>query len=235
MDFSRRILVEERMDAEITDYAEYARCLRDLSRVNVVTLTHRTTLSWLAERTRELKPRDTFSLLDVAFGRGDGLRAVARWAEKRGFTARLAGVDLNPQAARAAREATPPELAIEYHTGDLFDFAPAEPFDYVVSSEFAHHLTDDGVVAFVRWMERTARKGWFVCDLHRHQFAYYGFPLLARAMFWHPVVRGDGQISIGRSFRAAEWRALLERAGVPEAHVGWRFPFRYCVARNKAA
>jgi hypothetical protein len=82
-------------------------------------------------------------------------------------------------------------------------------------------------------MEDEAGRGWLVNDLHRHRFAYSGYPLLCRIMGWHRIVREDGQLSIARSFRPAEWRAILEDAGIPRnaARVVRRFPFRLCVER----
>jgi len=41
MTLSSRVLATERMDAGCVDFAEYRRCLRDLTRVNRLTLTHR--------------------------------------------------------------------------------------------------------------------------------------------------------------------------------------------------
>ena len=43
----------------------------------------------------------------------------------------------------------------------------------------AVHFTDGQVVMFIRWLEQRARRGWFIGDLHRHWFPYYGFGLLA--------------------------------------------------------
>ena len=91
---------------------------------------------------------------------------------------------------------------IAYHTADVFDFHPEPTPDFVVSSQFTHHLADADVVRLLAWADRTARRGWFIADLHRHAFAYYGFPLLARIAGWHPIVRRDGQTSIARSFAA---------------------------------
>ena len=44
-----------------------------------------------------------FRLLDVGFGHGDMLRAIARWARRRGIAVDLVGVDLNPKSEAAAR------------------------------------------------------------------------------------------------------------------------------------
>jgi hypothetical protein len=72
-----------------------------------------------------------------------------------------------------------------------------------------------------------------VNDLHRHRLAHFGYPVLARALGVHPIVRQDGTLSIARSFRADDWRHILRNAGVSEgqAKVKRYFPFRLCVER----
>jgi len=223
MTLAHRSTQPERMDTDCADFDDYRTCLRDLSRVNVVTLTHRPMLAWLA---RHAKPG--FSLLDIACGHGDALRKIRR----RFPGASLTGIDLNPWATKAATSATDPAASIDFINGDAFAYKPARPFDFIITSQFTHHLTDDQVVDFLRWLQENAAAGWFISDLHRHVFPYYGFPLLARLLFWHRFVREDGQISIARSFIRAEWETLLQRAGITEqqATINWYVPFRLCVA-----
>jgi len=227
-DLSVRWRQDEQMDAVDLDPAIYARVLADLSRVNRWTLTARPTLLFLERATPGLK---SFSLLDVGFGHGDMLRAIARWAKRRGVVARLVGVDLNERSAAIAREATPASLAIDYRTGDYRD--QPEDFDFVVSSQVTHHMTDAQLREFLRFMEDNARRGWLISDLHRHGFAHAGFPLLARLMGVHPIVREDGKLSIARSFRPGEWPKILAAAGVmvDGIRIVRRFPFRLCVER----
>lgn len=219
---------DEQMDAADLDPAIYRAVLTDLARVNRWTLAARPTIDFVA---RAIGDRTTFSLLDVGFGDGDMLRTIARWAEKRGVTARLTGVDLNPASAPVARSATPGAFAIDYVTGDYLDLVD-QGFDLIISSLVAHHMTRAQLLTFLRTMETGARRGWMINDLHRHRFAYLGFPVLARLMGWHRIVREDGQLSIARSFRPPEWPPLLTEAGIgPEARVRRRFPFRICVER----
>jgi SAM-dependent methyltransferase len=221
------------MDAGCVDFAEYRRCLRDLTRVNRLTLTHRPMLTWLARETLGL---DAFSLLDVGSGQGDALRLVQRRAEKRGQSVRLVGVDLHPWSTMAARLATPPALPITFVTSDIFRYVPDQPVDFIISAQFTHHLDDEEIVRFIRWMETHARRGWFIGDLRRHILPYRGFPLLARAAGWHRFVRDDGRISIGRGFVTADWQRLLTRAGITTqaASIRQHVPFRLCVSRRCA-
>lgn len=222
-----RRITTELMDDPALPEATYHAVLADLAQVNTVTMAARPTLAFL---TRATRGESGFSLLDVGFGHGDMLRRVARWAEHRGLAARLVGVDLNPRSEAAARAATDPALPITYVTGDYADLA-GEGFDFVISSLVAHHMSEEELSSFLAFMEDHARRGWLVNDLHRHGFAYVGYPLLARLFGWHPIVRADGQTSIARAFRPAEWEQRLAAAGIATARVERWFPFRLCVSR----
>ena len=232
MNFSARSAATELMDTEIVDAEDFGRCLSDLATVNRLTLAARPTLAWLRQATRDLPRGTPLAILDVASGHGDMLRAIRRWGDRRGLVLRLDGVDLNPYSAVAATAATPDGMEIRFHTADVFTYAPAEPTDFVISSLFTHHLADADIVRFLRWMEATARRGWFVNDLHRHPISYHAFRLMSAVAGWHRFVQHDGPVSIARSFRRADWQGLLAAAGVPGA-VRWHVPFRFCVERVK--
>ncbi|MDJ0276819.1 methyltransferase domain-containing protein [Sphingomonas sp. 2R-10] len=224
-----RVDAEELMDDPSLAPETYAAVLRDLARVNTVTLAARPTLAFL---TRIAWRGDRLKLLDVGYGDGDMLRRIARWAARRGVEAELVGIDLNPRSEAIARADTPGDLPITYRTGDYADLA-GEGWDAVVSSLVAHHMTRAQLVAFVAFMERESARGWFVNDLHRHRFAHRGYPLLATLARWHPIVRADGTLSIARSYRPDDWPPILTEAGVREAKVQRHFPFRLCVERRR--
>ncbi|MGC5798938.1 methyltransferase domain-containing protein [Sphingomonas sp. NFX23] len=224
MSLAVRSQAEELMDADDLDAATYADVVGDLATVNTVTMARRPTLDFLARATAG---RKSFRLLDVGFGDGDMLRRIANWAKAKGIEAELVGVDLNPRSEQAARAHGGD---IRYVTGDYADLA-GEPWDVIVSSLVAHHMSHDQLIAFLRFMEGHASAGWFVNDLHRHGFAHWGFPVLATIARWHPIVRHDGTLSIARSYRPDEWPPLLAEAGITEAKVRRVFPFRLCVER----
>ena len=224
---AERLDADELMDDPALDAATYHEVLDDLARVNRLTMAYRPTLAFLG---RALTGRKRFRLLDVGFGDGDMLRRIARWAADKGVDADLTGIDLNPRSKAAAEAKAEPGAPILYLAGDYASLA-GERFDCVISSLVAHHMSADQLSAFLRFMEREAAAGWFVNDLHRHWFAYTGWPVLASVMGWHRIVRLDGHTSIARAFRPAEWRAVLAREGLASARVQRWFPFRLCVER----
>lgn len=224
LDFSRRADLPELMDEERLDPAIYAAVIADLARVNSITRARPPTLAWLKRQTADL---ERFSVLDVGFGHGDMLRAIAAWAQGAGKRVRLVGIDLNPRSAPVARAASDPALNIDYRTGaaEGIEFQP----DFIISSLVAHHMHDVELASFIRWMEGVSRRGWLINDLHRHPIAWAGFRVLAAVLRWHPIVAHDGALSVRRAFTRADWALLLERARV-QARVRWHVPFRWTVA-----
>ena len=235
IDFSRRSDDAELMDDPNTDYETFRACLADLAVVNRVTLAHRPTLTFLSN----LAKRDFWrcdrpvQVVDLGSGYGDTLRAIDRWAARRGLPFTGVGVDLNPWSARAAAEATPPGRPLRWVAADAFcDDAPA---DIIISSLFTHHLPDQAVVHLMRHMEARATTGWFINDLHRHPLPHAAFTLLSRLMRWHFFVRHDGPVSIRRAFTPADWAKLVADAGLAASaiRIARRFPYRVCVTRMK--
>ena len=102
----------------------------------------------------------------------------------------------------------------------------------MVRSQFAHHLGAPDIIRLLRWCEAHAARGWHIADLHRHAFAYHGYPLLARLMSWHRIVREDGALSIARGFKRQEWEAMLAEAGLG-ARIAWHPMFRFGIGRLK--
>ncbi len=255
-DFSRRNALVEMMDVD-SDYATFRACLVDLAQVNWLTLGYWPTLRFLNRLARAGRlPRDrVITVVDVGSGYGDMLRIIDRWAARHGLRLDLTGVDLTPQAARAAAEVTPSKHVpakwlpvrrqghaptyeprpIRYVTADILDYRPATPIDVVISSIFTHHLDDAALTRFVAWMEATAAIGWFVNDLHRHPLPYHLLRWSAWALRFHEFVQHDGPISILRAFVPADWQRILAAAGIAPgaAAVRHRFPFRLCVERVK--
>ncbi len=216
-------------------YEELRGCLHDIARVNRLTFAYWPTFSWMAGLIAAHPPSEPLRVVDVGCGDGDMLRRIDTWAAKRGVPVALTGIDLNPDAIRAAREATPPTQQIEWIVGDALANAAMGDIDVVISSLLTHHLTDSQIVQFLQWTERATRRGWFVNDLHRKPVPYHLFRLWVRFTNWHPFVKNDGAVSIRRSFVAEDWKRLCAAAELDAKTVSIKEyrPARLCVGRIK--
>jgi hypothetical protein len=89
-------------------------------------------------------------------------------------------------------------------------------------------------------MDNHALRGWFINDLHRHRVPYLFIKYVLSLVPANKTTRNDGPVSVARAFTAADWRRVLQQAGIPPAEyrIRWFFPFRYGIARwnpDKAA
>ena len=231
LDFAQRSGEPELMDSGQIDYPEFEACLRDLARVNAWTLAYRPTLTWFSRLVERSSPAQGFRVLDVGCGYGDMLRRIAGWARRRSVPVELVGIDRNPWARRIAEAKTPESMPIRYETADLFDYRSDRPFDVVISSLFAHHLDNNELVDFLVWMNRTAARGWFVNDLHRHRLPYRFIKVAFPALRLNRLVVHDGPVSVSRAFTREDWLTLLDLAGIRREQVTVErfFPFRFGV------
>ncbi|MDY6983476.1 MAG: methyltransferase domain-containing protein [Pseudomonadota bacterium] len=231
-DFRQRSGQAELMDEANLSFAEFDHCLRELETINVLTLAYRPTLQWLEGW---LARREPLRILDAGSGGGDMLRRVLAMTRRlrAGDTSsvELTGVDLNPWAKQSAELHA--QSPIRHVTGSIFDFAAEPAPDLIICSLFTHHLDDAQVVNFLRWIDARAQRGWFINDLHRHALPYYFIKYATRLCSRNRLIRHDAAVSVARAFTAADWRRLLERAGIAHARLQWHFPFRLCVSCNK--
>ncbi|MGG5819690.1 methyltransferase domain-containing protein [Falsiroseomonas sp. HW251] len=218
-------MAEEIMDDPGQSEADFSAALDGLETLNRITFAH-VPLTRFLDRLVAEQGLSSLSLLDVGAGGGDALRAVARWGAKRGVAVDLWGLDRSPWAERHARTRGTPGGWI---TCDLFDLPPDRRFDVVCCGLFAHHLPDDLLVRFLRWLPRHTIRRWLILDLHRHWIPWAAVWAGTRLMRMHPMVIHDGPVSINRGFTRADWTRLVAEAGV-EAETGWVLPFRWAVS-----
>lgn len=198
-----RVLKPEILDTLPPEEARES--LADLVRINKYWGGH-STLRDLVDRV--IPPGEPFTLLDVGAASGDMGRCLREWRTQVQVTS-LDYIESHLEACAAPRV-----------VGDAFalPFAPRS-FDYVFSSLFLHHFTDDQVVELLAGFGQVARKQVLVIDLWRHPVPYY-FISRTRWLFgWHPVTVNDGAISVEAAFRPQELTDLARRAGLatPEA------------------
>jgi SAM-dependent methyltransferase len=234
LDFSRRAVLQELMD-EPSGRDVLRACLRDLARVNRWFLGYRPVLDFV-ESTSWPARSGPLRIVDVGCGYGDGLRRIERWACESGVAVELTGLDMNPDTIAIAAEGDASESRIRWVHANVFDYKMARQAHLIVSSLFTHHLRDEGVVHFLRWMEENAELGWFVNDLSRAPVPYHLFRWFSKAAGLHPFVKHDGPVSFLRAFVADDWRTYCAAAGLAgnEFEILNYKPARLCVSRRKS-
>ncbi|MBF9238619.1 methyltransferase domain-containing protein [Hymenobacter sp. BT683] len=183
---------------------------------------------------KRLKPRfpsgRPLRLADLGSGGGDTLRHIAQWARKNRVSAELTGIDANQFMLDYAMAKSLGYPEITYRQFDIF--APefqAQPYDVLTCSLFCHHFTDDELVALLQQWQQQAQVAVVINDLHRHWLAYHSIKWLTRLLGGSYLVQHDAPLSVARAFRRADWVALLQRAGIVNYALRWRWAFRWQV------
>jgi 2-polyprenyl-3-methyl-5-hydroxy-6-metoxy-1,4-benzoquinol methylase len=199
--FNGRVLKPEILDTLPPEEARGS--LADLARINKHWGGHST----LRKLIDDVIPRDqAFTFLDVGSASGDMARCLREWRPQAQVTC-LDYIESHLEGCTGARVA-----------GDAFALPfRARSFDYVFSSLFLHHFTDEQVVELLAGFGRVARKQVLVIDLWRHPVPYYFISRTQRLFGWHPVTVNDGAISVEAAFHRRELLDLARRAGLAGA------------------
>jgi len=156
----------------------------------------------------------SLSLLDLGAGDGSLGDELRHWAAGRGWDWLFTNLDMNTQALRlnpAARCVTASALLLPFRD---------QSFDVVIASQMTHHLmSDDETRRHFCEAWRVTRRTLFINDLHRNVVLYAILWVLLRFCRFPKHFRDDGLLSVQRSYRVKEWRALAARAGIPDARV----------------
>jgi ubiquinone/menaquinone biosynthesis C-methylase UbiE len=229
--FKKRSYKLERIDTGDYTPEEFERFLRDIRFINRFVgddLALKKTLL----REIEKENLQNFSVLDVGAGSGEILRTIAEFARRTKREANLFGLDLNEISAKSILAESKKFSEIKPVRADALTLPFADnAFDYAICSLFTHHFTDENVIKILLELDRVARRGIFVIDLHRHRAAYILYKIFCVVFRISRLVREDGSLSILRSFKPVELKALAEKAKLENVAVKRHFPFRL-VLRN---
>jgi len=180
---------------------------------------------------RRWSPGERIRILDVAAGAADIPRALVDWGRLRGFNLTVTALDLDRGALDYARGDAGVD-GIGYLCADVLRMPCRQgTFDYVISSLFFHHLTDDQIVSVLFAFDRIAKRGIVVNDLIRRWRAWAWTKLFTT--FSNPILKNDGPLSIRKSLRVEEAEALVAHARLPYLRVETHFGHRMTIAGEK--
>jgi hypothetical protein len=200
---SERVIEPEMLDHAPPDVTRAS--LRDLARINRY-LGGYYVLRRLFDSV--VRPDENFSVLDIGAASGDMGAAIRRRYPR----ARVTSLDY--KADHLAQAAAPKLVADGFHlpirTGS---------FDFVFSSLFLHHFTNDQVIELFHGFRYVARRAVLAIDLERGPLAYHFLPRTRWLFGWHDITINDGQISVAAALRKDELRELAVRAGFDSPRV----------------
>jgi len=233
----------ELMDDPSLGEAEHLHALRALGTINAVSRTAAT----VAAAAASLVPVNraaAVEVVDVACGGGDVTLACGRRLARLrpGTPFVMQGIDMSGRAlarahavARRAKAHRPHDTCrIAFIERDVVtDGCP--PCDIAVSSLFVHHLEDATAISLLRGLAEACRLGFVISDLIRSPLglalAVVGTNVLSRSR----VARTDGPLSVRAARTPAEYRRLLEAAGLHAATLRRTWPERVLIVWRTGA
>lgn len=233
--FSKRSTEIELMDSEAVSFNEFNNCLQHLEWVNIFTLAYLPTYFWLKKIIAQNHHKEKISIFDVGSGGGDMLRKIWKWTSGSKIKFILTGIDINPWSKKSAEAMTAKAAPIKFITADIFTLGENQKPDFIISSLFTHHLNEEALIKFIRWMDGQANCGWFINDLHRHFIPYFFIKWVTYLLPVNRLVKNDAAVSVARSFTAEDWRIAIDKAGIAQDRIKikWFFPFRYSITCSK--
>ena len=169
-----------------------------------------------------------YTVLDVGCGGADTMKKLAEVGLKKGYQLKIKGVDANPFIVEYAQNKTHDHSNISVIKGNVFDdLFFFESYDFISANLFLHHFSEDDIVTFIKRAVKKTNRALVICDLHRNFISYYSFIAIVKLFGANSITLNDGKISILKGFRKKEWKAILQKAGVKNYRITWKWAFRH--------
>jgi 2-polyprenyl-3-methyl-5-hydroxy-6-metoxy-1,4-benzoquinol methylase len=225
MDFSTRADLLELLDQPGIPATDIQRNLYELSVINQKLGGHAITIEGffqLADKQTEIH------VCEIGCGGGDNLKAIEKKGKRKYPGLSFTGIDINADCIQVAKNAQwekPASFLVSDYKKVHFESKP----DIIFCSLFCHHFKEDELIDMFRWMSGNSVLGFFINDLHRHPFAYHSIRMLTSLFSKSYLVKNDAPLSVRRGFKKKELSTLLDKAGISNYAIRWRWAFRWLV------
>lgn len=225
---NQRSYEPELLDEEIIPPYAFEQMLREINLINKWLGGHRVTLQGLKAFQPFLRS-GTIHIAEIGSGGGDNLKMIYEWCQSKNINVQLTGIDIRPECVAYAEEHTK-DIPVNYIVSDYKVVSFVTPPDIIFNALFCHHFREDELLHMLRWMKENSRLGFFINDLHRHPIAFGSIKLLTQFFSKSFMVKYDAPLSVRRGFTKNEWRLLIEKAGIKNAGIKWKWAFRHLIA-----
>lgn len=228
-DFSRRSAATEIMDNLNCSGDVVTQTLIELEFINKWLGGNRVTLHGLEELFSQEQPNsNSLKIVDLGCGGGDMLNLLSTYFKKKKQSVELIGVDANPNIVAYAWVNSSSYLDITYKTLDILSSEfTMKRYDVILATLFFHHFTSQQLVTIFSKLKKQAAIGIVINDLHRHWVAYYSIKILTKIFSRSSMVKSDAPLSVLRGFKRSELVEILQKAGIENYSLKWKWAFRW--------
>ncbi len=233
MDFRRRSYQTEMIDDPAIPFPEIRKNLQELDVINTWLGGHAISIKGIKKIFRQQNERreKRWHICEIGCGGGDNLHAIASWCNQNHINAIFTGVDINQHCIEYASGKTYSQ-PVQFIESDYRKVSLTNKPDIIFNSLFCHHFSNDSIVEMLMWMKHHCAYGFFINDLHRHPVAYHLIKYITKIFSSSTLVKNDAPLSVSRGFKSAEWKTLLNDAGITNPGITWEWAFRYLIVYN---
>jgi 2-polyprenyl-3-methyl-5-hydroxy-6-metoxy-1,4-benzoquinol methylase len=217
---------KELLDGDNIPFADIQKNMAELDTINTWLGGHAITVKGFASLAGG---RKKITVCEIGCGGGDNLVAIVKWCRKNQVDVSCIGIDLKKECILVAREQKILQGISNWIVSDYATVQFEGQPDIIFSSLFCHHFTDKELIAQLQWMQANSGIGFFINDLQRNWLAYHSIRLLTKFFSSSYLVRNDAPLSVARGFLKNEWATLCRQAGIENAHIQWKWAFRYLI------
>jgi 2-polyprenyl-3-methyl-5-hydroxy-6-metoxy-1,4-benzoquinol methylase len=202
--------------------------LRELDFINQWLGGNAVTLGALEKVWNNIPKEQSISIADLGCGSGEMLRLIAKKASQQNRNVQLTGIDANPHIVEYAMNHSSDLRNIKFEALNIFsgEFL-SHRRDIIIATLFLHHFSDEELIHFFTSMKKQARAGVIVNDIHRHALAFYSIKWLTSLFSKSSMVKFDAPLSVLRAFSRKELQTILEKAGIKNYELKWKWAFRW--------
>jgi 2-polyprenyl-3-methyl-5-hydroxy-6-metoxy-1,4-benzoquinol methylase len=171
---------------------------------------------------KQLVSKSDLTIADFGCGGGDLAMKIVKWGRKKGLVLKVEGIDANPHIVEFAKRQYPD---LSFITLDVF--GNQKTYDIITATLFVHHFDDDQLVRLFSLMRSHAKLGVVINDIHRHALSYYSIKWLTQLFSKSAMVKFDAPLSVRRAFKRKELVDILNKAGITNYQLKWKWAFRY--------
>ena len=193
---------------------------------------HRVTISGLQAFALQMPKDEPLEIVEIGCGGGDNLRVIKQWCAAVRQPVGLTGVDINADCITYARSRSE-NAGIRFIHSDYGTVVFEKKPHIIFSSLFCHHFTNPQMVSMLMWMNRNAKAGFFINDLHRHPLPFFSIRILTRLFSKSRLVKNDAPLSVKRGFTRKELTELMADAGLAHFSITWCWAFRWLLIYQK--